>query len=132
MLRNLSYRSLFLIDGVGALVTALLLSQVLARFEDIFGMPRQVLFVLAGIAACFAVYSISCHFLIKEQWRPYLRGIALANMTYCLSTLVLVLYLNRSLTWLGIAYFLGEIVLVMTLVAIEMKKIRMPPEKLPI
>jgi len=122
MLGNLSFKQLFLVDGLGAVVTALLLSQVLARWEPLFGMPKSVLFVLAGIAGCFAVYSLLCHFLVEKNWRPYLRGIAIANTLYCCLTLGLVVYRYEALTWLGIAYFLGEIMLVLFLVTVEVKK----------
>lgn len=116
---NLDLKKLFLIDGLGALVTALLLSQVLARFESVFGMPREILWVLAGIAGCFAVYSFLCHLFIEENGQPYLKGIAVANTVYCITTLGLVIYLNESLTYLGIAYFIGEIFIILILVRLE-------------
>jgi hypothetical protein len=82
-------------------------------------MPKDILFVLAGIAGCFAVYSIGCRLFVRENWEPYLKGIATANVLYCLTTLGLVLYLYESLTWLGLAYFLGEIAVVLALVTAE-------------
>jgi hypothetical protein len=121
MLKNLTPKKLFLIDGMGAVLTALLLSQLLARLIPVFGMPRAILYPLAGIAACFAAYSFTCHLLIKQNWAPFLRGIAVANTLYCLTTLGCVIYLWDSLTWLGIAYFIGEILIVMTLVRAEIK-----------
>lgn len=121
MLSNLSFKKLFLIDGIGAMFTALLLGQVLARFESVFGMPKHILYVLAGIAGCFALYSFLCSTLLKENWGPYLRGIAISNTLYCITTLGLVIYLNASLTGLGIAYFIGEIIVVMLLVSIEFR-----------
>lgn len=129
MLQNISPKQLFLVDGIGAIVTALLLSQVLARFEAVFGMPSEILYLLAGIAACFAIYSITCHLVVKENWRAFLKGIAIANTIYCLITLGLIIYLKNSITWWGIAYFFGEIIIVMTLVRIEWKTINgtIPP-----
>lgn len=119
MLANLTYKKLFLIDGMGAVITALMLSQVLARFESVFGMPQQLLFILAGIAAGFAVYSTLCYWLVRENWWPYLRGIATANTAYCIGTLGLVIKLFDTLTYLGIAYFVGEIILVVGLAIFE-------------
>jgi hypothetical protein len=121
MLKNVSYKNIFLIDGMGAVLTALLLSQLLARLVPVFGMPSAILYPLAAIAACFAIYSLLCHLLVKKNWKPFLRGIAVANTLYCLTTLGWVIYLWNSLTWLGIAYFLGEILIVMTLVRVEIK-----------
>lgn len=122
MLKNLSYKQLFLIDGLGAVLTAVLLSQVLARFETTFGMSRDICHFLAGMAGSFAVYSLSCHCLLRENWKPYLKGIAVANTMYCLVTLGLVIYLFASLTWLGILYFLGEILVVLGLAAVEFSR----------
>ena len=130
MLKYLSFKNIFLVDGIGAIITALLLSQLLARFEPVFGMPKEVLYLLAGIAACFAVYSLSVHFLIKENRKPYLMGIAVANTLYCSATLVLVIYLNQSLTWLGIAYFISEIITVMSLVRVEFLIVNNPKRSL--
>ena len=110
---------MFLIDGLGAIVTAILLSQVLARFETVFGMPQDILWILAGVAACFAVYSISCHLFLEKNEQPYLRGIAVANLFYCLTTLVLVIYLRATLTYLGLAYFIGEMIIILILVRWE-------------
>ena len=115
------YKKIFLLDGTGAVITALLLSQVLARYEPVFGMPRGILFVLAGIAGCFAVYSLLCYFLVGKNWQAYLKGIAAANALYCVATLGLVLYLHASLTWLGIAYFVVEMAIVLGLAGLELK-----------
>lgn len=116
---KLSYRKIFLIDGAGAMVTALLLSQVLARFETAIGMPGEILYVLAGIAGCFAICSLSCAILINTYEKFYLKGIAIANTLYCITILGLIIYLRESMTWLGVGYFAGEIVVVMSLVRIE-------------
>jgi Zn-dependent membrane protease YugP len=108
-------KRLFLLDAAGAVVTATLLSQLLARYEEVFGMPRATLFTLAAIASGFAVYSTLCYALTSTRWKPWLRGIAAANASYCLLTLGLLAYLHASLTWLGFAYFAGEILIVGTL-----------------
>ncbi len=116
---NISAKNIFLLDGIGAIITSLLLSQVLGRFESIFGMPQDILYVLASIAVGFAIYSLSCHLWIKDHFSNYLKGIAIANKVYCTITLILIIFLRESLTWLGIAYFTGEILVVMGLVSIE-------------
>ena len=116
-----SAKTLFLIDAAGALATAFLLSQVLARYESLFGMPVSILFILAGIALCFAVYSVMCHFLVEESAGKFLKIIAAANTLYCILTLGLVILFAQTLTWLGIAYFTGEIIIVLTLSRLEYK-----------
>ncbi|HKL15550.1 MAG TPA: hypothetical protein VJ915_07930 [Balneolaceae bacterium] len=114
-------KTLFLIDAAGAFVTAILLSQVLARYESAFGMPGSVLFVLAGIALVFGVYSVLCHFLVEENTAKFLKVIAAANTMYCILTLGLMMMHASTLTWLGLAYFTGEIIIILMLVRLEYK-----------
>lgn len=124
MALKVSIKTLFLIDGIGAVITALLLSQVLARYESVFGMPASLLYILAGVAACFAVYSLTCYWRIKEGGAAFLTGIAVANTLYCIATLGIVAYRFDNLTWLGVAYFIGEILVVMGLVSVELSAAR--------
>lgn len=114
-------RQLFLIDGLGALLTAFFLAVILAKFEAHFGMPRNVLYPLAIVACIFAIYSMSCYFFLPVHWRPYLKVIALANLTYCCLTLALVIFHYQSLMVLGLLYFLLELVVVGALIYIELR-----------
>lgn len=119
MLRTNS-RNIFLFDGLGALLSAILLGLVLANMEVYFGMPPQVLYVLAGLACLLALYSISCAVLLSATVKPYLLFIAMANFTYCCLTAGLVFYYYNSLTALGIAYFLIEMIVIISLVIMEL------------
>lgn len=116
-LRNATVRTLLLVDGIGALVSAALLGLVLTTWEPFFGMPTRILVPLAVVAALFAIYSLAGHF--TNRGALYLLGIAVANTLYAVVTLSLVLALRGSLTWLGIAYFVGEILVLIGLVAAE-------------
>lgn len=116
---NFPAKKMLLLDGIGALVTASLLSLILAPYESLFGMPKQVLYILAGIAFCFALYSFSCHLFLKRDFEFYLKIIMSANILYCVATFTLMFLYFESLTWLGIAYFSGEILVVLILVLIE-------------
>ena len=115
-------KKLFLLDGIGAIITGLLLSQVLARFEPFFGMPVNLLFILSGIAFCFAIYSFTCYLLLDENLSKYLLPIITANLVYCAVTFFLVVLYFQELTWLGIFYFAGEITIVLILVMVEYRK----------
>jgi hypothetical protein len=116
-------KRIFLIDGLGAMLSAVLLIAVLARFEDLFGMPQKTLSFLSGIASFFAVYSISCSFFVIEKWKVYLKVILLANTSYCLLTIGVLLYFSQSLTILGLVYFLAEIGVVGILIWIERRAV---------
>lgn len=113
-------KRLFLIDGLGAFLTAFFLVAILVRFEDSFGMPRTILYILSLVACVYTIYSFCCHFFILSNWRPYLKAIAIANIIYCCLTTGLVFYFYQSLTILGLIYFLLEIVVMSVLILIEL------------
>ena len=121
-------KTLFLIDAAGAFATTLLLSQVLTRYESLFGMPVHVLLSLAGIALCFLIYSTTCYFFVDETPAKFLTVIAAANAIYCILTLGLMIIYSNTLTWLGYAYFIGEILIILSLVRLEFRASRERPE----
>lgn len=123
---KLSYKQLFLLDGLGAVVTALMLAAVLPLFKTAIGVPLTHLHGLAIGAAGLAVYSFSCYALLARRWQPYLKIIAVLNTLYCVLTFSMVVYLWGTITWLGVAYFLGEIALVQILVRLEWQKATAP------
>jgi hypothetical protein len=109
----------FLLDGIGALATALLLLALVAPLEGFFKMPANIVYKLAIFAAAFASYSLCCWYVNPKQWKIYLAIVASANLLYCLLTLALVLYHWHTISVWGIAYFLGEMMVIVLLVAIE-------------
>jgi hypothetical protein len=115
---------LFLVDAIGAFLTAFFLLAILRPFDAYFGMPTAILTYLSIIAGLFCLYSLTCFFLVIEQWRPFLRAIAIANLLYACLTFGLVVYYYDRLTLLGIVYFLAEILIICWLVWIELKAIK--------
>lgn len=112
-------RKIFLIDGTGACLSALFL--LLLLWSNLSGMPERELFFLACTAGVFAVYSFCYYLFVRDKWRRYLKNIILANVLYCLVTIGLVVYYYEMLTPIGIAYFLGEVVVIGVLVRFEAK-----------
>jgi len=84
-------------------------------------MPTKELYFLAVIPCFFALYDLICYFQAKENWRAYLKGIAIANHLYCVFSLGLLIYHFPKLTALGVAYFVVEILIVVGLVWYELK-----------
>jgi hypothetical protein len=113
-------KTLFLIDSIGAFATAFLLFVVLRNFNEYFGMPKTTLTYLSAIAVCFCIYSSTCFFFIKANWIPFIWGISIANLLYCILTIGLIISNEPQLTTIGIAYFLGEIFIICGLVYIEL------------
>jgi len=112
-------RNLFLTDSLGALLTTFLLFVVLRNFPEHFGMPKLVLTYLSGIAACLCLYSTVCFYFLKDNWTPFIRGISIANLLYCMLTMGLLFIYFPQLTIIGLLYFLMEIVIILGLVFIE-------------
>ena len=118
---KLSPKKLFLIDCLGACLSAFLLGVVLTTYEETFGMPRNVLYILAGLACMFAIYSFVNFIWFRENWRPFMKAIALTNLLYCVLTIGLMIYFWENLTNLGIGYFVLECLVIIGLVGIEFK-----------
>ena len=102
---------------MGALVSAFMLGLVLPILDS--GMPEHVLHLLALTAVAFGLSSLNCHF--AKRGPKWLKAIATANGMYCLLTSALVIYFYRELTWLGVAYFVAEILIIVALVMVEIK-----------
>lgn len=105
-------RNIFLIDGVGALLSAFMLGVVLRRFESFFGIPASALLVLALIPCFFVVYDLFCHRYGTAHRSRLLWIIALLNVVYCLLSLGFAYFHRSSLTIYGWVYILVEIVVV--------------------
>lgn len=112
---------LFVIDGSGALLSAFLLGIVLVRWEAVFGIPARVLYLLAAFPLLFAAYDGWCFWRARHHPAPYLRGIAVANLLYCVLSLGLAAAHYSSITAWGWAYLLGEIGIVITLATLELR-----------
>ena len=118
----LHQKNVFVVDGVGALLSSLLLGILLPVLD--IGMPIFTLYLLAMIAFGFAIYSMSCHFIIKPQSNLWLKLIITANLCYCVLTLLLMIYHWPTLTKLGMAYFLGESLIIVCLVWMESRVLK--------
>lgn len=117
-------KNIFLLDGCGALVTTLLIFFVLRTFNDFFGLPSSTLEYLAALALVFSIYSLCCFFLVKRNWKPFLKIICMANIFYCLLTIGILFYHYQNISIYGITYFLGEIAIIAGIVFLETKTIK--------
>jgi hypothetical protein len=115
---------LFLIDSVGAFLTAFFLFVVMRSLNVYFGMPKIVLTYLSAIAGFFCIYSFSCFLFLKERWTLFIKIIAVANFLYCFVTLGLLIKYYSFLTILGTTYFLTEIIVIALLGFVELKVAR--------
>lgn len=110
-----------MIDAFGAALSTVLQGVVLVTWEEYVGMPAKVLYLLAGLACLFAMYSFSRYLLVANITKNHVQVIAFANLACCCLTVVLSVYLFQQLTTLGVLYFAGEILLILLLVIVELK-----------
>jgi FtsH-binding integral membrane protein len=118
---HLTPRQLFLLDALGALLSAALLAGIVATWESVFGLPSRIPYALAAVAVCFAAYSFACWLRVRDGWRPWLLGIALANATYGVVTLAIIARHWSQLTRAGVAYFVLELVVLVVLIRWELR-----------
>lgn len=114
-------RRLFLIDGLGACLTMLLLFVLGAGKVIRFGVPHGVMICLASIAGVYAYFSLSRYFYFNGKWQKELKGIILFNLGYCVVTAGLLVYYTNAVTSLGWIYFIAEIIVMLGLVVLEWK-----------
>jgi len=109
----------FLIDGLGAVLTAFLLRFLLYNYESTFGMPKTVLFYLILLPVLYAIYSFTCYFLPLDYFKSKLKIIAGLNLVYCVLSLCLMGIYFTELTALGVTYFVVEIIIILVVVWVE-------------
>ncbi len=114
-------RKLFLIDGLGALLSAFLLGIVLVKLQHLIGVPTRTLYVLAFLPVLFAVYDFLCFFKLQNGFAIYIKYIAVANIMYCLFSIAMMASHGDTLTSLGWFYFIVEILIVGVISLIELK-----------
>lgn len=114
-------KTFFIIDGLGALLSAFLLGVVLVQFESSFGMPKESLYFLAFLPCLFALYDLVCYLKVQKNELLFLRGIAIANLFYCCFSVGFVVKDYAQLTNLGLAYFILELIVVLILASIQLK-----------
>ncbi|RYM32161.1 hypothetical protein ERX46_15885 [Brumimicrobium glaciale] len=120
----LNPKRIFLIDAFGALLTTILLFSVLAQLEQYFGMPKDVLYLLAGIAFGLFIYSLSCNRFVKSNWKHFLRILIIFNSIYLLLSIGLIIKHSESLTVLGWIYFILEFIVIGVLITYELNSLK--------
>lgn len=119
-------RSALLLDGLGACVSAAALGLALPAVQERIGLPVAVLRGLGAIAVVLAVSSFAGYALAGDRAARWLRATMVANLAYCVLTCGLVAGHARELQPLGAAYFGGEVLVILALVALEGRALRPP------
>jgi hypothetical protein len=124
-------RNIFLLDAIGACVSAISLGVILPLLHAWIGMPLHVLYGLCACAVFFALYSFSRYAWADYQNGLWLKIVIALNLTYCLvSAFFLWLYWPQLKT-LGTLYFVSEKLVVLGVVGLEWKTLKQISPLLP-
>jgi hypothetical protein len=114
-------RLTFLIDCIGAFITAFILFAILRNGYEYIGIPKTTLTALALIAFCFCIYSAACFIFVKQHYRLFLWIISIANLFYCILTIGFIVVNYPFITMMGLSYFLIEVIIISILSYVEIK-----------
>lgn len=122
-MEELKRKRVFLIDALGAVFSVICLLTIY-HFQELFGMPKQILSTFASIALMLSVYSFTCYFLNQAKWRHSLFLIYFLNIGYCIYTIYEVCKNSVTITNLGFLYFILEVLIILLLATYELKLCR--------
>ncbi len=114
-------KRLFLIDTLGALLSAFLLGVVLVELENLFGIPHSILYFLALVPIFFAIYDFLCYIKVKKNIKVFLKIIGYTNILYCCISIGVAFFYNKQVTYLGWIYILVEVSVILTIATIEIR-----------
>ncbi len=113
-------QKLFLLDGLGALFSAVMLGIVFVELEMYIGIPKATCHLLAFIPCLFVVYDFFCYHFVRSIG-PFLQIIGIMNIAYVLLSVSLAMLHIESITFMGFGYLFLEIVMVLFLTVVELK-----------
>lgn len=114
-------KTLFLVDSVGAFMTAFFLFVVMRQYDEYFGMPERELIYLSAIAASYCIYSAACYLFVQRAIVHFMAFIGFANIIYSVVTIILMIRYYPILTKIGVLYFMTEIVVIWALSYLELR-----------
>lgn len=122
MLQKFAPSRLILLDAIGATISGLLWWLLIGTNPDLFGIAAPIPWLLGSFALLFSWLGWF-HEYLNLSAKQTLLALILLNTSFCIGTLLLILTDNNITNW-GIAFSVGEIVVIMTLVIVEWKAYR--------
>lgn len=116
--RLLTTQQVFLIDGIGAMLSALLL-WVIYGCKTIFTVPQSMFQQLIFFPVLFACYSLGCAWIRPGKWKLFLSIVMACNLLYILYSLCLVILYFEELNIPALIYFLSETFVILAVVYFE-------------
>ena len=112
-------KAIFIFDSIGAFLSAFCLMIISRFYSNYFGINPSTLQLLTILPILFCIYSACCYLLIKRSYKPFILIIAMANLLYCLITLILMGTQLAEITFLGLSYFVLELMIIGIIIYIE-------------
>ena len=116
---NINEHTIFVWDGIGAVLSALTLGLVLPTFQAWIGMPVRILHQLAYFACVYALYDFCCVRWSNKKNPKWLCIVVIANISHTLLTIFYLLSYINQITFIGMMYFMIEILIVWWIVYYE-------------
>lgn len=115
---KLNEKNIFLLDGIGAVSSAVFTGMLLPEVTEMLGLPVTLLRGLAVVPVTFCVYSFCIYWLVPKTKPWMLMAIILANLFYCVVSGVLVFAVD-TITLVGRLLLALEISVVLAVVWVE-------------
>lgn len=112
---------MLLVDGMGAMISAVSLGVVLPLVQNSVGVPTDILLFLSVLAVILACCSSLAYLFAGKWWNQALRMVACANLCYCFLTAGLLWFYSDEVKILGLIYFGCELFLVVGLAVWELR-----------
>lgn len=113
-------KKIFLVDAIGAMISALLIGLVIAPYEGFFGVPTPIAYLLCFIAILLSAFSLLSYLFTQNSWKKNLRIIAILNLGYCAFTASVLTLNSEGITFWGWSYFILEMLIIFALSRVEM------------
>jgi hypothetical protein len=114
----LNRKNIYLLDGIGALMSLSLTGLILPYFSTLLGLSEKTLYFLACFPLIYCGFSLSCYFFVKNFKRWMIKTIIFANGLYCLVSGAIIFSLPDIKIW-GILLLISEIIVVAFVIAVE-------------
>jgi hypothetical protein len=115
---KLDKKNIFLIDGLGATLSAASTGLLLPLLYQWTGVPLHVSFPLAFLGLLFAAYSVSCFWFAKQPGPTLLIAIMGANLFYCVVSIAIIFSFDGIKDW-GRAFLFAEVLAVASVIGLE-------------
>ncbi|MFK8039500.1 MAG: hypothetical protein AB8B74_14500 [Crocinitomicaceae bacterium] len=112
-------KKIFILDGIGGLLTTLSFLAIILFFSSYFGLPNKILAVFASFGAVYGIFSFSVAFKAKK-WISFLKTIVIANLMYGAITITTLLLYKELITKIELTYFCVEILVLSILIWLEL------------